>query len=183
MKMKILLIVLISISFTNVFGQKKVYQSNPAKEVTEKLGITLTESRAGFVYYTKSSNKLMPYLALVFRNNTKIQRKRHTGSLRYQIKKDGVLVKKSFKWGKTITPIDKEILFLIYDVNVQNIPDDDYNGYTIECWFEDSENKESIYKIGEFKFQKINFELTWREDFVYYDGQFFQNKIIPFEKL
>lgn len=33
------------------------------------------------------------------------------------------------------------------------------------------------------KIQMINYKLTWREDCVYYDGQFLQRKTVPWEKL
>lgn len=188
MKTRVLLVVFIAILSVNVWGQRKVYQSNPAKEVTDKLGVTLIESRAGFVYERESSNYLVPYIALKFRNNTKIEKKRYVGSLCYCIKKNGEIVYKNYMWGKEVHPGVNVFSFLVINSSFDKVPDNDCSGYTIECYFAESEDwknnrTEKICFIGEFKPQKINYKLTYREDFVYYDGRFMQRIDVPFEKL
>lgn len=173
--------VIVVFSTLNVFGQKKTYSSNVAKEVTEKLGITLVESRAGFVYYDEASNKLMPYLGLKFKNNVSIQKRRRTGEIHYEIKRNGAVIKDSFAWGESADPGVNNIYFLIYNVQLKDVPDDNFSGYTIKCWFEPKEGEK--VNIGEFAISKINYKMTYRGNFVYYDGKMFQRKYVNFNNL
>lgn len=170
-----------------VWGQRKVYQNNPAKGVTDKIGVTLTESRVGFVYERKSSDYLVPYVSLKFKNNIRIEKKRYTGSLCYRVKRNGEVIFSKYMWGTTIHPGVNTFYLTIIDSDCR-LPDDNYEGCTVECFLAESKdwkanNTERIYPLGEFKIQKINFKLTWREDFVYYTGSALKKIDVPFEKL
>lgn len=181
MKRKILYVIFISILSINAFGQKRVYPIDFSKEITQKIGISLKASRAGFVYYDKSSHNLIPYLVLVFKNNQTIQKRRRTGELKFEIERNGSKVGSNMKWDETLDPGVKDLTYIIYDVDCRDVSDEDFSGYTFKCWFESKEGKK--LDIGEFTVKNINYNLTYRHDFVYYDGRFFLPKTLDINDL
>lgn len=168
------------------YGQE--LKNEYTKKIKEELGIELVSIKSGLCYYSSSNDDLIPYVALTFKNDRKIQERRRTGWIQYIIKRNGKKVEGIFAerhdLGELIDPTKTYIKFLIYNDKIF-IDKENRSEYTMECSFIDRN-----LKIGEFKVEKINFNVTYREDFVEWNpnggiggrGQFV-HKHVDFNKL
>ncbi len=176
----------IFVFFNLCYGQG--LKNEYTKRIKDELGIELVSVKSGLCYYDTSSDRLIPYVALTFKNDKSIQERRGTGWIESNIKRNGERIERKdgqkTSFGKQIDPTKTYIKFLIYNTDV-SIDKEDRSEYTIECSFVDRN-----LKIGEFKVEKINFKVTYREDFVKWNpkggiggGGVFIPKQVDFNKL